>query len=227
MNEKILAVEDDEAMAGLVRDALASKGYKVTLRSSAESALTYLGGTLPDLLILDIRLKGLTGLQLCEILKKDPRTSSLPIIMLTSMAHEKDKVGGLRTGADDYMTKPFSVEELSARVEALLRRVKASGALAKVLKAGKVQVQLDSREAFLEAKRLDLTKLEFDLLSFFMERPKVVHTHTALADAVWGEERVATSHTVTVTVSRLKEKLGGAGRMLEAVPGVGYRLRAE
>ena len=227
MNEKILVVEDDSAMSTIVRDALTARGYKVTVLDSAEDALVRLKDSLPDLLVLDIRLKGLSGLQLCEILKKDPRTSVLPIIMVTSLSGERDKVGGLRTGADDYVTKPFSVAELSARVEALLRRAKNKGSVVRVLKAGKVEAHPDAREAHVEGKRLELTRLEFDLLAAFLDRPGTVHSHVALARGVWGEDRVATSHTVTVTVSRLKEKLGKAGAMIEAVPGVGYRLRAD
>lgn len=227
MNEKIMLVEDDEAMSGIVRDALTTRGYKVTIQASAESALVKLADAQPDLMILDIRLKGLTGLQLCEILKKDPRTSALPIIMLTSLNSERDKVGGLRTGADDYVTKPFSVAELSARVEALLRRAKNKGTAVRVLKAGSVELSPESREASAGGKRLDLTRLEFDLLAAFLERPGTAHSHASLGRTVWGEDRVATSHTVTVTVSRLKEKLGKAGALIEAVPGVGYRLRAD
>jgi two-component system, OmpR family, phosphate regulon response regulator PhoB len=227
MNERILVVEDDEAMSSVVRDALTARGYKVTVMQTAETALVRLSEVLPDLLVLDIRLKGLSGLQLCEILKKEPRTASLPIILLTSLAAERDKVSGLRTGADDYVTKPFSVAELTARVEALLRRAKNKGAMARVLKAGRLEVHPESREAVADGEAVHLTRLEFDLLSTFLDRPGLVHSHEALGRSVWGEDRVATSHTVTVTVSRLKEKLGKAGAAIEAVPGVGYRLKAD
>jgi len=227
MPSKILIVDDDDAMALLVKDTLSAMGYEARIQANAESALLEMGRTLPDLLILDLQLKGMSGLKLCEILKSDPRTQALPVIMLTSMTRESDKIGGLRMGADDYITKPFSMRELGARIEALLRRVHRGGKPADVLEAGGVRIDLEGRSASAGGEPVTLTKMEFELLALLLRKPGAVITFHSIGGAVWGEDKIATPHTITVTISRLKEKLGKAGDRIASVPGVGYRFSTD
>src|SRR3989338_4462297 len=219
MSKKILVIEDDIANATVIKGGLALKGYKVTVAPSAEDALKILQNSLPNLIVLDINLRGLSGIQLCEILKKNPRTAPIPIIMLTVENRESQKVGALELGADDYMTKPFSEKELAARVKALIRRASGDGKTQRMLSTEGLEVNLDTRTAVLTGKRLELSQIEFDLLSLFLDKKEIVHSYAGLAEIVWGDDRLATSHTIAVAISRLRDKLGRLGRKIESVPG--------
>lgn len=221
MKPRILIVEDDRAAAQLVMDGLSMAGYGTSHVTGAEEALGEIRDAPPDLIVLDIQLGGLSGLQLCEILRKNSATAALPILMLTSLRTEREKVAGLRGGADDYMTKPFSEAELLARVEALLRRARGH-AEENVYRSGDTVLDLDRREVTVKGTVVDLTPLEFDLLLNFLKRPGKVLPFALLAGRVWGD-RVATRHTMTVTISRLREKLGSAGPRLQSVAGIGYK----
>jgi DNA-binding response OmpR family regulator len=227
MNEKIWVVEDDADTARLLKDGLSSEGYRVTTFPGAEEALQALRDAKPDLFLLDVQMGGISGLQLLELLRRDPVTADIPVVMLTSRAAEMDRVTGLKLGADDYVVKPHSEKELLARVEAHLRRARRTGVPEKTLAAPGLRVNIDSRQVLAGEELVNLSKLEFDLLAHLMQKHKAVQTYRAIAQAVWGEERTATTHTITVTMSRLKEKLGASGRYLQAVPGIGYRFSAE
>lgn len=227
MNEKIWVVEDDAATSRLLKDGLSSEGYRVEAFPAAEEALQALRRDAPQLFILDVQLgAGLSGFQLLQLLRENPVTAQTPILMLTSRSAQIDVVGGLKRGADDYIIKPHSEKELLARVEAHLRKARRGGAAQNLLAAPGLRVNIDTREVLSEENAVVLTKLEFDLLVFLMQKRDAVQPYRAIGHAVWGEERTATSHTITVTVARLKEKLDGPGKMIQAMPGVGYRFIA-
>jgi DNA-binding response OmpR family regulator len=219
---RILIVEDDRASAELLKDGLLGAGYAVVHAPGAEEALLELREGVPDLMILDVNLGGMTGFQLCDLVRGSPATAGIPILMLTSRSGTADKVSGLRRGADDYVVKPFVEPELLARVEALLRRGRPTPPSA-VLQSGDVRVDLDRREVFIGQRATALSPLEFDLLVVFLKSPGRAMTYAQLA-AVW-TGRTATRHTLTVTVARLRERLGDAGDRIEALPGVGYKWR--
>ncbi|HAM36077.1 MAG TPA: two-component system response regulator [Elusimicrobia bacterium] len=224
MKETVFVIDDDITIRELIEDELNVKGYKVASARSAEDALQFLQHTIPNIIILDINLGGLSGLHLCEILRKQPATASIPIIMLTSEQREAQKIRALEMGADDYVTKPFSDKELAARVQALLRRVERGGVPQSVLKAEQLELNLDTRETLLAGKPIRLTPIEFNLLSLFLKQKGLVHTYHNLAENIWGDDRMATSHTIAVAISRLREKLGTQGRKIEPVTGVGYKF---
>jgi two-component system phosphate regulon response regulator PhoB len=224
MSGRILIVEDDVAISKIIKDGLTFKGYTCTIKPNAEQALGQVAIAPPDLIVLDVNLGGLTGFDFCEMLKKNPKTASIPIIMLTAQGAVSSRIKGLELGADDYMTKPFAEGELVARVAALLRRARADGVPAAVLRGGGLELNLDAREASLDGKRLALSALEFDLLTLFLQKRDMVHTYASLAETVWGDQRTATSHTITVAVAKLRGKLGAAGKQIESVPGLGYKF---
>lgn len=223
MSVRLLVVEDDAGLARILKDGLTMQGHAVSVKHNAEDALKVIKQSPPDLLILDVGLDGLSGFQLLEILRKDPATAALPVILLTALHTEKDKLKGLSLGADDYVTKPFSEKELAARVEAVLRRARSGGEPGAVLAAGTLRVDPARREASVGARPIELSKLEFDLIAYFLRRPGVVHSHDALMENVWGEDRLVSRHTVTVAISRLKDKLGVAGAAIVSVKDIGYK----
>lgn len=223
MSVRLLVVEDDVGLARILKDGLALRGHAVTVRHSAEDALKIVKQTPPDLVILDVGLDGLSGFQMLEIVRKDPATASLPVILLTALHTEKDKLKGLSLGADDYVTKPFSEKELAARVEAVLRRARPGGETGGALVSGSLRVDPARREVVAAGRPVELSKLEFDLLVFLLRRPGVVHSHDALIENVWGTDRLVSRHTVTVAISRLKEKLGSPGDGIVSVKDIGYK----
>jgi DNA-binding response OmpR family regulator len=176
------------------------------------------------LILLDVNLGGVSGFQVLEWVRQAPTTRKVPVILLTARDQESEKVKGLRLGADDYVTKPFSEKELMARVETVLRRAGGGEWAEARLESGPIAVDIDRRQVTVKGKPVDLRVLEFDLLCLFLKSPERVHSYNAIADAVWGEDRVATRHTIAVTLSRLREKLGSAGDAIEPVPNIGYRF---
>ena len=223
MSVRLLVVEDDVGLARILKDGLTLRGHAVTVKHNAEDALKVVKQSPPDLVILDVGLDGLSGFQMLEIVRKDPATASLPVILLTALHMEKDQLKGLSLGADDYVTKPFSEKELAARVEAVLRRSRPGGETGSTLASGSLRVDPARREVVAHRSPVDLSKLEFDLLVFFLRRPGVVHSHDTLMEGVWGEDRLVSRHTVTVAISRLKDKLGVAGAAIVSVKDIGYK----
>ena len=223
----MLVVEDDANVAEVLTRYLRREGFDVTCLADGMVALEQALASPPDLAVLDIMLPGLSGLELCRRLRA---ALDVPIIMLTALGEEADRVVGLELGADDYVTKPFSPREVTARVKAILRRTRA-GAAPKAeetapLVAGDITVDLRTREACARGMRLALTALEFDLLAFLCRHPREVFTREQLLDNVWGFQ-VADSSTVTVHVRRLRQKVeADAARPthLKTVWGVGYRF---
>ena len=221
----ILVVEDDSAIAELISINLRHAGYEVTLAGNAEQAQLEVDRVLPDLVVLDWMLPGQTGLALARQWRGAARTRELPIILLTARAEEVDKVSGLDAGADDYLTKPFSTNELLARIRAVLRR-KAPEALDTAVEVGGLVLDPGTRRVSREGVEVKLGPTEFRLLHFFMTHPERVHSRSQLLDRVWGDHVFIEERTVDVHVKRLREALEkvSCARMIETVRGAGYRL---
>jgi two-component system phosphate regulon response regulator PhoB len=222
---RILVVEDESAIAELISINLRHAGFEVTLAGSADQAQSEVDGVLPDLVVLDWMLPGQSGLALARQWRGAARTKELPIIMLTARAEETDKVSGLDAGADDYLTKPFSTNELLARIRAVLRR-KAPEALDSVVEVGGLSLDPGTRRVSREGVEVKLGPTEFRLLHFFMTHPERVHSRAQLLDRVWGDHVFIEERTVDVHVKRLREALERVqcARMIETVRGAGYRL---
>ena len=224
--ELIYVIEDDENIRELIRAALTSYGYQVEAFEAAEPALETIERDKPALAIFDIMLPGMDGLAAIEEIRKDPQVSSIPIIVLTAKDKEFDKVIGLDRGADDYMTKPFSVLELAARVRSQLRResvkeLRSSGNL----EEGRLSICPETREVFLDGALLHLTLKEYELLKYLVENKARVVTRDQILNQIWGYEYEGESRTLDMHVRSLRQKLGGGGaEMIKTVRGVGYRF---
>lgn len=225
MKTKVLVVDDEQDILDLVRYHLEREGYQVVGCRDGKSALELVGRNNPDLVILDLLMPGVDGLEVCRRLRRD---SAIPIIMLTAKADEMDKVVGLELGADDYVTKPFSPRELVARVRAILRR-QASTPEEKVLKVGDLTVDFARYQVTVKGREVSLTAKEMELLRALVEAKGRVLNRDFLLERVWGYDRASEieSRTVDVHVRRLREKLGVDARRIITVKGVGYRFDAE
>jgi two-component system, OmpR family, phosphate regulon response regulator PhoB len=225
MKPNILIVEDEEALVLLLRYNLEAEGYGVETVARGDEADLLLKGRSPDLVILDWMLPGLSGIELCRRLRARPETKRLPIIMLTARGEESERVRGLATGADDYIVKPFSVPELSARVRALLRRA-APERLADVLSFGELEVDREKKRVSRAGRAIDLGPTEYRLLEFLMERPGRVFSREQLLNGVWGSQIYIDERTVDVHVGRLRKALnrGYDTDPIRTVRGAGYAL---
>jgi len=221
----ILVVEDESAIAELISINLRHAGFEVTIAATAEQAQAAVDGVLPDLIILDWMLPGQSGLALAKRWRGEARTRELPVIMLTARADEADKIAGLDAGADDYLTKPFSTNELMARIRAVLRR-KAPEALDSAVEVGALKIDPATRRVSRGAAEVKVGATEFRLLHFFMTHPERVHSRAQLLDRVWGDHVFIEERTVDVHVKRLREALSPVqcAHMIETVRGAGYRL---
>lgn len=224
--EHILVVDDEDDILELVRYNLAKAGYKVTTVASGEDAIKNARSKLPDLVLLDLMLPGVDGLEVCNTLRRDQRTANIPIVMLTARGDEADIVTGLELGADDYITKPFSPRVMLARVKAVLRRRTQRPAEEKaVLKLKDLVIHPGRHEVMVRTKRVDLTSTEFRILHLLARRPGWVFTRQQIIDAARGEEYPVTDRSVDVHIAGLRKKLGPLGARIETVHGVGYRFR--
>jgi two-component system, OmpR family, phosphate regulon response regulator PhoB len=225
MSPRILIVEDEEALTLLLRYNLEAEGYEVETVARGDEADLILKEHVPDLVILDWMLPGLSGIELCRRLRAQPQTKQLPIIMLTARGEESERVRGLATGADDYVVKPFSVPELNARVRALLRRALPER-LADVLSFGDLEVDREKRRVSRAGRPVELGPTEYRLLEFLMERPGRVFSREQLLDGVWGSEIYIDERTVDVHVGRLRKALnrGQETDPIRTVRGAGYAL---
>lgn len=221
----VLVVEDEEAIAELIAINLRHAGFEVNLAGNAEEAMVIADGVLPDLAIVDWMLPGQSGLMLSKRWRSQARTRDLPLIMLTARADEADKIAGLDAGADDYLTKPFSTNELLARIRAVLRR-KAPEALDSVVTIGGLKLDPATRRVSRGENEVKLGPTEFRLLHFLMTHPERVHSRAQLLDRVWGDHVFIEERTVDVHVKRLREALQPVqyAHVIETVRGVGYRL---
>jgi len=220
----ILVVEDEIDMATVIRDNLVGGGYAVDVAKTAEAGLEYLIHRLPDLVITDLRLPGMSGIKFCEVLKSDARTATLPVIMLTVLGKEAEKVRGLNVGADDYVVKPFMPHELLARVEALLRRVRYAGSTAPVLKWGDLSVDITHKEVRLGEKSLTLRPKEYDLLVLLLKSAGRLVTVKEAGEALWRDTDVAVGNSLRLQIKNLRQALGPYGKFIEVVMGRGYKL---
>jgi DNA-binding response OmpR family regulator len=223
---RILVVEDEQDIAALIKHALERSGdASVDIVSRGDEALRSIAGRPPDLVILDLNLPVLAGDEVCRILRQGAETRLLPIIMLTARTSEADRVGGLDLGADDYITKPFSLRELGARVRAVLRRRQGiDGPRQSIYKGTHLVADFDAVSIVVDGAPVRLTRREFELLRFLVENRNRVLSRDRLLERVWGYERFIETRSVDVHVGRLRAKLGAAGRQIETVIGLGYRF---
>jgi two-component system phosphate regulon response regulator PhoB len=224
--EHILVVDDEADILELVRYNLAKAGYKVTCVASGEDAIRTARSKLPDLVLLDLMLPGVDGLEVCSTLKRDHKTTNIPVVMLTARGDEADVVAGLELGADDYITKPFSPRVMLARVKAVLRRRAQQPTEEKaVIKLKDLVIHPGRHEVMVRNKRADLTSTEFRILHLLARRAGWVFTRQQIIDAARGEEYPVTDRSVDVHIVGLRKKLGPIGKQIETVHGVGYRFR--
>jgi len=221
---KILVVDDERAVRESLRRALALEGYEVDLAENGEEALERLGRAEPDAVILDVLMPGMDGLEVSRRLRK--RGSHVPILMLTARDAVENRVEGLDAGADDYVTKPFALEELLARVRALLRRATGSG---ETLRFADLELDPSTRLVTRDGEQIELTRTEFALLELFLLNPRQVLTRSVIFERVWGYDFGYASNSLDVYIGYLRRKteVGGRPRLIQTVRGVGYALREE
>jgi two-component system phosphate regulon response regulator PhoB len=222
----VLIVEDEPAIAELIAVNLRHNGFTPTWAMDSVTAQRELDAVLPDVILLDWMLPGESGLSLAKKWRKDPRTKSVPIIMLTARGDEADRVAGLDAGADDYMAKPFSTKEMLARIRAVLRR-RAPEQVGGLIAIGSLSLDSSTYRVMFNDQMLKLGPTEFKLLHYLMTHAERVHSRSQLLDKVWGDHVFIEERTVDVHVKRLREALGDAGAMIETVRGAGYRLTAQ
>ena len=222
----MLVVEDEQDIAVLIKHALERAGdAQVEIVSSGDAALRATTELAPDLIILDLNLPVLSGSEVCRLLRANPTTSTVPIIMLTARTSEADRVAGLDLGADDYMTKPFSLRELAARVRAVLRRRQgAAPQQASIYEGTHLSADFDAVAVAVDGQPIRLTRREFELLHFLVDNRNRVLSRDRLLERVWGYEHFIETRSVDVHVGRLRAKLGAAGHQIETVVGLGYRF---
>lgn len=226
MKDVILVVDDEEDIRELVRYNLSKSGYTVMAAGTGEEALQIANEVRPMLVVLDIMLPGIDGLEVCRRLKADATLSKTPIVMISALGEEKDVVAGLELGADDYVAKPFSPSVLLARVKSVIRRVGSSPvADDATLTIEGLKVNPTRREVHVRDELVELTNTEFKLLHFLMRQPGVVFTRTQIVDGVHGDDYPVTDRSVDVQVVGLRKKLGEIGALIETVRGVGYRFK--
>ena len=229
--ERILVVEDDDDIQELIRYNLEKNGFRVSCQASGEKALLQAGVDLPELILLDILLPGIDGIQVCRLLRAEDKTRPIPIIMVTAKGEEADIVEGLEAGADDYVTKPFSPRVLVARVQAVLRRGRREGPgalkIAPAIRVHRLFIDPRRYQATVAGQKLDLTVTEFQILAFLAGRCGWVFTRQQIVEAVRGGDYHVTDRAVDVAVFGLRKKMGDYSEYIETVRGIGYRFVEE
>jgi two-component system phosphate regulon response regulator PhoB len=224
MEVTVLLVEDEADVVDLLRYHLRKAGFKVLIANSGSEGLESVRQNRPDVVVLDIMMPGMTGLEVCRAMKADSALASIPVLMLTAKSDVKDRVKGLETGAEDYVTKPFSPKEIILRVQALLKRLRSGSAVGNTIESGGILLDKITLLAKLDGTRLDLTTTEFKLLTAFLNNPARTLGRDILLRDVWGYASGADTRTVDTHIRRLREKLGNHADRLETVRGEGYRL---
>jgi two-component system phosphate regulon response regulator PhoB len=225
MRERILVVEDEKDVREMIRLNLKAAGFDVVEAGNGAEALALAKNDPPKVIILDLMMPEMSGIEVCRALRRNPATSRIPVLMLTAKSTEEDKVVGFEVGADDYVTKPFSPRELVLRVRAVARRQPDQGAAkAAPLKAGTIQLDRGSMIATIGGKKLPLTSTEFRLLELLLRRAGSIQSRDALLSEVWGYQANLDTRTVDTHIRRLRDKMGKAGVLVETVRGSGYRL---
>jgi len=227
MPSKVLIVEDDPDIVDILSYNLKQADLKVTSVPDGSSALAEVKRRLPDLILLDLMLPKVDGLEVCRLLKGEPETKNVPIIMITAKGEEVDRIVGLELGADDYIIKPFSPREVVLRVRSVLKRSVANSQkeITAKIEANGVIIDIDRRQVNYKGKPINLTATEFDLLLILAKTPGRVFTRNLLMDLVWGQDYYGVDRTVDTHMSRLRQKLGGGGKNLQTVHGIGYRFK--
>lgn len=223
--QTILAVEDEEDILELIAFNLGKEGFQVKGAGCGEDALCLARAAAPDLILLDLMLPGIGGLDVCRILKRDDATRRIPIVMVTAKGEEADIVAGLELGADDYVTKPFSPKVLLARVRAVLRRQEAAADDASTIQVRDLLIDTGRHRVQVDGETVELTYSEFEILLLLARRAEWVFTRYQIVDAVRGDDYSVTERSVDVHIAALRKKLGPAGDYIETVRGVGYRFR--
>lgn len=221
----ILVVDDEEDIVELVELNIAREGYKVLACGTGEQALEITHSKLPDLVILDLMLPGIDGLEVCRRLKSHPKTEQIPIIILSAKGEEADIVTGLELGADDYVTKPFSGKVLVARVRRVLRKAVTAIDDKSIIKIHHLTIDPARRQVFAKNKPVNLTFTEFNILHILAKRPGLVFTRYQIVDVLHGSDYLVTDRAVDVQIVSLRKKLGECGEYIETVRGVGYRFK--
>jgi two-component system phosphate regulon response regulator PhoB len=217
-------VDDERDILSLVDFNLRASGFETMLASTGEQALAHLRRRVPDLVVLDVMLPDMTGTEICRLLKSEVRTRHVPVVMLTAKGAEVDRVVGFELGADDYVTKPFSIRELVLRLKALIRRSGGPRSERPPPEVGPIRVDVEAHRAFVDGAEIQLTPLEFRLLTTLMSRLGRVQSRESLLEDVWEMSSDVETRTVDTHVKRLREKLGSGRDLLETVRGIGYRL---
>ena len=224
MSQKIYIVEDEPDIRETLKYNFSNEGFKVFTAPDGEEALSNIKKVLPDVLILDLMLPGVSGLDVCKSIRADDDIRDMSIIMLTAKGEEIDRVIGFELGADDYVTKPFSVRELILRVKVLLKKQRESLVENKLVTFGPIRIDLDAHELRINDKEIVLTALEFKLLQHLVKRKGRVQTREQLLGDVWGYSAEVTTRTVDTHIKRLREKLGNTSEYIQTIRGVGYRF---
>ncbi len=224
--ERILIVDDEEDIIELIAYNLTRDGFVTETAMTGESALDMARRGKPDLVVLDLMLPGIDGLDVCRLLKSDPATAGIPVIMLTAKGEDADIVAGLELGADDYVTKPFSPRVLLARIRAVLRRA-ARGAQEEesFIRTENIVINLTSREVTVDGEQVLLTASEFNILAYMTRRPGWVFTRNQIINAIRGEDYPVTERSIDVQIVGLRKKLGETGKHIRTVRGIGYRFK--
>ncbi|HKJ04957.1 MAG TPA: response regulator [Geopsychrobacteraceae bacterium] len=230
-NKSVLVVEDEEDILALLHFNLVKEGYQVNCATCGEEALEKIAEDCPDLIILDLMLPGIDGLDICRRVRSNPETEQLPIIMVTARGEEADVVRGLELGADDYVAKPFSIKILLARIQAVLRRreeaIEGKETAEDVLVRGELSIHPGRNQVLVSGEVAELTFTEFRVLHFLASQPGWVFTRYQIVNAVRGDDYAVTDRAVDVQIVGLRKKLGRCGSYIETVRGVGYRFREQ
>ena len=221
----VLVIDDEKDLIELVRYNLEKEGFDVIAANDGQAGLDVVKKHRPDLVVLDLMMPGLDGLQVCQQLRADPRSGRIPVIMLTAKATEADRVVGLEMGADDYIVKPFSPREVVARVKAVLRRTTPQQEQRQVIRNGELIIDLSGHEVSYRGQRVALTATEFRILEFLAARPGRVFSRDEIIDAALGNETAVFDRTVDVHITAIRRKLGAGAEQIETVRGFGYKFR--
>ena len=223
----ILIIEDERSLLEILAYNLTNEGFEVLTASDGQDGLRRAKTSVPDLVVLDLMLPGLDGLQVCRQIRSDPKTQAIRILMLTAKSEEVDEIVGFNMGADDYVAKPFKIKPLISRIKALLRRPSAEQQTGETVAIEGIEIDRTNHTAKLDGEEMQLTPTEFKMLWTMMRRPGRPYSRNELLDNARGEDANALERTIDVHVRSLRQKLGDKGRFVETVRGIGYRFKAE
>lgn len=224
MSPYIAVVDDEKDILNLVLINLKKAGYEAKGFAEGRSFFKSLKSRTPDLVILDLMLPDMDGLEICKQLKNGARYSAVPVIMLTAKSHEADKVIGLELGADDYITKPFSPRELAARVKAVLRRIESKTESRAMVICGMIRLDPDKYEVSVDGRKIELTATEFKILEILGKKPGTVFSRDEILEKLWGDEKIVVDRTIDVHIRHLREKLGKRANIIKNIRSIGYKI---